>query len=126
MNWRTQTRPNGKRDHREVVTGWAAWLGRAVSVLALLKLLWFASARVTSIENKLDSQALELPDKIAAAIAANAKTDGYVSRDEWLTDKQAQDAAVSKLTGKVDVVIERQYRTNYLLEKLPGAKEKDR
>jgi hypothetical protein len=133
MKWRTTTRPNGDPSHRETIWGFDVILPRIVSIVAILGALWAGASWCSSVTNSVATARAEqlaaaaaLPDKIAAAIEANARVNGLVSRDEWMTDKQAQDAGTARIERKVDVLIERQYWTNSMLEKLPGAKEPKR
>lgn len=93
--WTTITRTNGKRDEnglpvREHVWGWDVILPRAVSILGIAAALWAGIAWCNSITYQIAvarseqlSAAANLPDKIAAAIAANDKSSPYVTRIEW-------------------------------------------
>ncbi len=130
MRWRTSTRPNGDREggKRETVWGWdmvsaiAAILGLGLTILVGGFAAWTSLNREVAEIRATQAAALnDLPDKIAAAIAANARAEGNVPRDEWQTDKNAQDVAVSRLDKKLDQLIDRQYRTNHLLEQMPGS-----
>jgi len=127
MQWRTQTVPNHRDKHRDVVEGWDRWLPRIVGAVALIGTIWAASARVTSIENKLEARDRELPDKIAAAIAANDKTSDHVTRWELDQYKQAQlealNAALAPVKIKLDFIDQHGRHTLAVAEKLPGAQE---
>ena len=131
MKWKTTTRPNGERDHRETVWGWDVILPRIVSIVAILGALWACASWASAIQRDVATARAEqlaaaaaLPDKIAAAIAANAALQGDVSRDEWMTDKQAQDAAIAAANKKLDIVIDRQFWTNRMLESFRPPKER--
>ena len=131
MKWRTTTRPNGQKDHRETVLGWDVWLPRLVSAIAVVGAVWGVADWCSSVKHDIAIDRAEraqadkdLPDKIAAAIAAASKTDGYVSRNEWLTDKQAQDEVIHQVARDLAHATTQLYRTNHLLEQQPAmAKE---
>jgi hypothetical protein len=131
--WRSQTVPNHKDKHRDIVEGWDRWLPRIVAIVALVGSLWKASGWCSDVisvqkEIKADVAAVKdgLHDKISTALAEHDLASEYVTRREWLTDKQAQDAAVGSINSKIDTLIDRQYRTNHLLESVHPTKETPR
>jgi hypothetical protein len=132
--WRTTTRPNGHPTIREHVWGWDVMLPRVVTIIAILTAGWKVSsylhgltAAVAAVQVEQAHSAADLPTKIAAAIAADEKTNPCVSRREWDTWKESEASSLDDVRTEMRG-IRREFKDDAIynrniLSKLPGAQE---
>jgi len=94
-HWRTRSINHDPNDDREHVQGWDRLLPQIVSVTTVLGTLWAGISWANSLSTQMAvirADQLNVPDKIAAAIAADGKANPYVTRKEW----QEKNADVTK------------------------------
>lgn len=135
--WRTTTRPNGHAKVREHVWGWDVILPRVLTIIAVLTAGWKVSsyvngltAAVTAVKVEQAHAATVLPSQIAAAIAADAKTNPYVSRHEWDTWRASEASSLDDVRTEMRA-IRREFQEDAaynrnILSRLPGAQDKGR
>jgi len=127
MKFRTQTVPNGKRDHRDFMVGWDLIFG-ALGIAALVVAAWVSINREVAA-NAMRTQSIvdSIPDRIKAEIAANDKTANYLTRvefDDYKTQRaEVVETALASIYRELSHISSGQIHNRSILEKLPKTTE---
>lgn len=127
LKWRTQTRTNGDkaREARDFVIGLDL-------IIPFASLVGYLIAQRVTLGNQitaLETQQAELPAIIAKQFSELQRSESYVTRAEWLTDKQTQDKVIAdgleRHDRKLDKLLDGQAYARMVLGKLPPLKRDD-
>lgn len=91
MKWRTQTRPNGQKDHRETLWG----LDAVIPVLGLLAAVIAAWVSLNREVSTLAAEQKAFHDEfIRDGDSVQRASEKYITKDTWEQDRERQDEAL--------------------------------
>jgi hypothetical protein len=91
VKWRTQTRPNGQKDHRETLWG----LDAVIPVLGLLAAVIAAWVSLNREVSTLAAEQKAFHDEfIRDGDSVQRASEKYITKDTWEQDRERQDEAL--------------------------------